>query len=593
MIRKLLLVFSAVLASQTLHANSATPRIVGGEPADPDWHTLVALVSKPLKAQAIANSNPNPVYQAQFCGGTLLSREWVLTAAHCVTGLFSSNLEIMVGSQTLDIDPDSSLLKDVASIHIHPNYDSETDRNDIALIRLAETANPGLSTVSTAVLARQSTDNELQSESSYNDVLSALGWGVIRYEGENNTPVYPMALQEVALDYLPNPSCQRLYDTYANSETIYGSMLCARETTPDPEDNFGEDSCQGDSGGPLFVTRSTLDDSPQVGVTSFGYQCGNPNIPGVYSRVSRFLDWIEQVTSGQGPLRDLTVKSSNGDYQGVSNIPFDIIVANPGNRAATDFTLTIEHASSLTLAEQQEGLSCTNPSTTLTMCNYTGTPVTGGASLALAFSAADTLARDSGSETMVVTVTLDDYRDYHRLNNSGNITLDFGYPSISLSAAPVCRNVGSDTVQMRVKATLTNVSAQIHSQATTLSGTLPESLTLVGKKTSKKCSMDELRLLTCNVGRVAADGNEEATIALRATPETLESLQVTVDNQNGFTADSILSNTVELDFSREDLPKCPKATKPSSGGSGGGGSMHPGMMLLGAGMLWWLRRRNR
>ena len=500
-----------------------------------------------------------------------------------------------MGSQTLDVDPASALLKNVASIHIHPNYSSSTKRNDIALIRLADAADPGSANTGTAVLAREITDNELDSESSYNDILSALGWGVILYEGPNNSPVYPSDLQEVALDYLSNSSCQNLYNSNADGETIYGSMICARETNPDPEDTFGEDSCQGDSGGPLFVTRNPLNDSPQVGVTSFGYQCGDFNIPGVYTRVSKFLEWIEQVSSAQRPLRDLAIPSSGENYQGVSTIPFAVTVFNYGSRSASNFALAIEHSSTLTLTEQQEGLSCSSTSSTLLECSYTGSAIPGGDSMALAFSAADSLVRESGSEILGVSVTLDEYRDYHRLNDSGEIMLDFGYPSISISAEPFCLNPGDSSVQMRVTATLVNASTQIHSTGTQLTGTLPESLTLLSKA-SKYCTTDELQQLTCDVGKLEADSQISAVIAVRAAPDTLESIQVDVQNDNGFTSDSVLSETFELDFSREDLPTCPKIKTPVStlrGGSSGGGVPAPGMLVLTMGLLYWRQRRRR
>ncbi|MCK0155115.1 serine protease [Alcanivorax sp. S6407] len=588
MIRKTGFALASLLVCQPLIANTATPRIVGGEKAAPAWKTLVALISKSRKQQASAD----PVFQAQFCGGTLLSKDWVLTAAHCVDGMPVHDLEILVGSQTLDIPENSSQLKDAAQVYIHPDYIPPTTRNDIALIRLGEFADPGLSSVGTGVLALDSTDALVSDSPDYDDILAALGWGVITYS-EDDTPQYPTELQEVALDFVPNPICQNLYNL-AGGGTIFSSMICANEPDPDPveQDPFGEDSCQGDSGGPLFFGTTPSNDHPQVGITSFGGTCGDAEVPGGYSRVSSFLGWIEQVSSIQRPLRDLTIPEDTLHYQGVSTIPFAVTITNNGNSAATGFAITIEHSKSLTLTELEDDLSCATEGSTKLSCFYSGDAIPGNSSKALAFSALDDLSRETGSETLTVEVTLDEYRDYHRLNDSGQVSLFFGYPTVSIAAEPFCLNPGDSSVQMRVEATLSNSSMTIHSEGSVVTGTLPESLTLLGKA-SPNCSVDELNQFTCTVGQLEADTELSAVIAVTAASDTQESLQVAVENDNGFTVGSTLSTTVALDFSREDLPTCPTIPSPSTSlvsSSSGGGSLP--MALLGLMTLLGLRRKD-
>jgi len=252
---------AATLTCSSLFAATATPRIVGGDDADTDWLSLVALIDVPIKEDAETAGATYPVFQAQYCGGTLLSQDWVLTAAHCVrfNGVTTNaaDIELLIGSQTLDVATNSPLLHNAASVIVHPGYNQLTNANDIALIQLDEPATIG-SDLQPGVLATPGTDEQTEELSSYNDILSALGWGVVTYDDpERQQPVYSLDLQEVALDYVPNSTCQNNYNLNGNGESILNSMLCANEPAPDGNPNgdpFGEDSCQGDSGGPLFLT---------------------------------------------------------------------------------------------------------------------------------------------------------------------------------------------------------------------------------------------------------------------------------------------------------------------------------------------------
>ncbi len=591
---------AATLFSCSLFAATATPRIVGGDDADTDWLNLVALIDVPIKQDAETAGATYPVFQAQYCGGTLLSQDWVLTAAHCVqfNGVTTNpaNIELLIGSQTLNVATNSSLLHSAANVIVHSGYNEQTNANDIALIQLDEPATIGSNT-QPGVLATPGIDAQTEDLIDYDEILSALGWGVVTYnDPERQQPVYSLDLQEVALDYVPNNSCQDNYNLSGNSENILDNMLCANESSPDgnPDgDPYGEDSCQGDSGGPLFLTTTALNDSPQMGITSFGYDCGDANLPGVYTRVSQYLDWIEQQTSITNlALRDLTIAENPDSFQGFQTIDFQIPVENAGNKGATNFALTIEHPKAFSLSSSEAGLSCAASSNGLTECNYDGTAILGGSTKSLAFTATDANSQSGATVQIQATVELDRSRDYHRLNNTGTITLQLGQPELTITAEPVCLSSRNNAVEMRFEASVANLDDAIDSVGTRVTGSLPEALTLVNKNLSS-CTEDNGDYL-CQLGLLEANSEKALTVAIQAAAETMAMVTIAVENDNGTQVGSSLETTVALDFSREDLEACPSVTPPSTlaprSSGGGGGSLPLGLLSLL--MMFGLYRRK-
>ncbi len=203
-----------------------------------------------------------------YCGGTLISDRWVVTAAHCVAGDSPSQMRVEAGVHRLS---QGGEFFNVTDVIVHPGYVGSTNNNDIALLRLSRDATNHLP----AMLIDDSSEGTWAAA---NDTATVTGWGALSSGGGS-----PDTLQEVDVPIISNGTCQQMYPF----ENITDGMLCAGFVGVG-----GADACQGDSGGPLVV--ETPDGWALAGVVSWGYGCADPDHPGVYARVSNYIDWIAQ-----------------------------------------------------------------------------------------------------------------------------------------------------------------------------------------------------------------------------------------------------------------------------------------------------------
>ena len=254
--------------AQELPATPQPPTIVGGAPADPgEWPWQVALVDG-----ATAD-----LYNDQFCGGSLVARDWVVTAAHCVEGLTASEVDVVAGIYNLQTPAAGYQRRNVKKIVIHPNWNTVNNNNDIALLRLASNVALGGS----GETKTQLIDLVSPSIGDLNGVDSwVTGWG-----NTESVPLWPTQLYEVEVPIVANTVCN---DASHYGGGITNNMLCAGF------DAGGKDSCQGDSGGPLVI----MDVDGQyrlAGIVSWGDGCADPMLPGVYTRVSNYTTWVKSV----------------------------------------------------------------------------------------------------------------------------------------------------------------------------------------------------------------------------------------------------------------------------------------------------------
>uniref|UniRef100_A0A8C5IUZ1 Enteropeptidase n=1 Tax=Junco hyemalis TaxID=40217 RepID=A0A8C5IUZ1_JUNHY len=254
----ILFCFLLACGKNLITQNNGT-RIVGGNDARREaWPWIVSL-----------HFNFQPV-----CGASLVSDEWLVTAAHCVYGrqLEPSRWQAALGlySQS-DLAKPPAVVQNIDRIIINPHYMKQTKDSDIALMHLQHKVQ-----YTDYIQPICLPEKNQQFPPGIN--CSIAGWGAIRNDGPSSN-----ILQEAEVPLLSNEKCQQWMPKYNITE----NMLCAGY------DMGGIDSCQGDSGGPL-----TFEDGDKwflVGVTSFGEGCALPQRPGVYARVTMFVDWIKTI----------------------------------------------------------------------------------------------------------------------------------------------------------------------------------------------------------------------------------------------------------------------------------------------------------
>ncbi|XP_076818054.1 trypsin-1-like [Clavelina lepadiformis] len=253
---------TAIVADQNPAVKSTEnhQRVVGG--------TSASLGELPWQGLAVVG--------ASLCGCSLLTSTWAVTAAHCTAGQYASSITLYFGFTDRSFLSSSNSYS-VSEIHDHPSYDSITFQNDISLLRIDGSVSVGGNIQTISIPPTQGVDATTGTD------CEISGWGTTSFGGSTS-----QTLLKATVPIVSNTQCNTWYNTIGH--TVYDNQVCAGY------ESGGTDTCQGDSGGPL-ACKDSNGAYILEGVTSWGVGCAFAQRPGVYARVSEYVDWINSKTS--------------------------------------------------------------------------------------------------------------------------------------------------------------------------------------------------------------------------------------------------------------------------------------------------------
>ncbi|XP_070150766.1 transmembrane protease serine 9-like [Polyergus mexicanus] len=235
------------------------PQVVGGSEAPKNGYPFIVSLQQ---------------YDSHFCAGSIINSQWVITAAHCILAV--NSFIVKSGKHNILITEDTEQTAQIAKTFVHENYQGGVGPFDIGLVKLQTPLK----------LTKEVQPIDLPEPGS-NPTEDAIlcGWGSV---SESWLPDMPEKLQCVDLHYIDLDVCDEAVKRLTGSSPVHETNVCTGPLTG------GISACSGDSGGSLF---SIIEEKPVLtGIVSWGIiPCGTLGAPSVYTGVSKYISWIQNI----------------------------------------------------------------------------------------------------------------------------------------------------------------------------------------------------------------------------------------------------------------------------------------------------------
>ncbi|UJR25865.1 hypothetical protein I4U23_007215 [Adineta vaga] len=219
-----------------------------------------------------------------ICGGTIISKSFILTAAHCFIQISEEHLPYSVFMGIDSLDSTTGHVRLISQVFINPKWNYTSQENDIALLRLNASIPMHDINIAKICLPDLKKSDQVRYPLIHSSLI-AIGWGMTSWEDF----ISPMYLRQVSLEAIDSLE-SKCSNIIKNIHLQFCAAIKGR----------GKDTCEGNSGGPIMQFSAINRRWILTGIISYGYRCGLRDYIGVYTRISVYIDWIKLIVGNDG-----------------------------------------------------------------------------------------------------------------------------------------------------------------------------------------------------------------------------------------------------------------------------------------------------